>query len=469
MVIRADSFALTPAGLYAPVAQHALRGLGAAQWPDRSGNGRHLDTTLIAGYAPDGYAERCLAGKLRAPVAAPLQIVGDLTVTVRACCRYTGERQFLITENDGTAVAGPYCFIVEPDGTFYIGVETSNQIGYGFLPRSLRALWGRWALYSFRRNVAAGTWTVGVNKNYETSPAMTVTVPLNGTQPRLFVGGPDVGTLVWRGAMADVSIWDKCLNDAEVSGIVNAVGIDTTVTPAQFMPTLYSPVALYGLDFSGSEAAGLADRSGNGKHLTKVSLVGTQADRVPSAASARGSSGVGTKFVQGALGSADATWAITGPFTVLCRVLFDGDVSRTQVLYQSNYYPYTPSPVRCVPFTLATVGPDGALLSYTQHGSNTADAWTSALKPPVGRWSFISYRRAANGVLTVGVDFTFQDSPVIALPTTAPGVQLGVMNSNDGIAPLAWGGGMADLGVWGARLTDEQLQPLFRAAMGRAP
>jgi hypothetical protein len=254
-----------------------------------------------------------------------------------------------------------------------------------------------------------------------------------------------------------------------VSGIVDAVGIDTTVTPATLMPTLYSPVGLWGLNFAASEAAGLADRSGNAKHLTKVSLVSTAADRVPGNVSPRGSSGAGTKFVQGVLGSADATWAITGPFTICCRALFDGDVSRTQLLYQSNYYPYAPSPVRDVPFTLATVGPDGALLSYTQHGSYVADSWTTTLKPPVGRWAFISYRRAANGVLTVGVDFTFQDSAAYGLPTTNPGVQLAVMNSNDGIAPLAWGGGLADLGIWGARLTDEQLQPLFRASMGRAP
>lgn len=236
------------------------------------------------------------------------------------------------------------------------------------------------------------------------------------------------------------------------------------------MPVLYSPLAMWALDFAESEAAGLQDRSGNGRHLVKVSLVDKGPDLIEGAVSPVGSTGAGTKFVQGTLGSADATWAITGPLTVVQRAWFDGDVSRTQVLYQSNYYPYGPSPVRCVPFTLATVAPGGALLSYAQHGANVADAYTFSLTMPVARWCFVSFRRAASGVLTLGVDDTYEDSPALPMPgPTAAGVQLALMNSNDGIAPLAWGGGKADAGVWDKRLTDAQLEPLYQQAMGRTP
>lgn len=470
MSIRADQFALTPK-LYGPVAQYALRGRGAQLYPDRSGNALHLlDIVNTPLAAPDGYPDVCLnAGRIRAPVQPQLQIVGDLTCTVRACIIANGARHFVFTENDGSSVAGPYGFLVEPDGRLYAGVETSDQQGYGWYAPTLRVKWGRWAFYSIRRDVAAGRWTIGVDGRYETSAPQVVTVPLNGTQPRLFVGGPDVGnTGVTLGGVADLSIWSKRLSDAEVDGLNAAVMPANTEKPAAFMPKLYAPVAQWPLNFATTEAAGLADVSGNARHLAKVSLVGVAADKVPQAVSPKGSAGAGSKLTAGVLGSADTTWAITGPMTVVCRALFDGDVSRTQVLYQSNFYPYGPSPVRCVPFTLATVAPNGALLSYAQHGSNQADAWTSVLAPPALRWCFLSFRRAANGVLTIGVNLSFDDSPALPMPgPTAPGVQLGLMNSNDGIAPLAWGGQLADLAVWDKRLTDEELLPLYRAAMGK--
>jgi hypothetical protein len=237
------------------------------------------------------------------------------------------------------------------------------------------------------------------------------------------------------------------------------------------MPTLYSPLALWALDFASSEAAGLHDRSGNGRHLVKTTIAAFAPDLIEDAVSPVGSSGDGTKLVQGTLGSADATWAITGAMTVAMRVWFDGDLSRTQVLYQTNYYPYTGlPPVRNVPFTLATVAPDGALLSYAQHGSYTADAYTFTLVPPVAQWCFVTFRRAASGVLTIGIDDVYEDSPVITLPgPTAAGVQLAVLNSNDGIAPLSWGGGMGDMGIWDTRLSDAQLVPLYQTAMGIVP
>lgn len=471
MSIRADQFALTPK-VHAPVAQYALRGRGAELFPDRSGNALHLlDIVNVPLAAPDGYPDVCLnSGRIRAPVQPQLQILGDLTCTVRACVIYTGARQFLYTENDGSSVAGPYVFIIEPDGRLYAGVETSTQQGYGWYAPTLRPKWGRWAFYSIRRDVAAGRWTIGVNRSYETSAPQVVTVPLNGTQPRLFVGGPDVGnTGVFVGGLADLSIWDKRLTDAQLDSIQASVMPAAVEKAAAYMPKLYAPIAQWPLNFATTEAAGLADVSGNARHLAKVSLVGLEADKVPQGVSPKGSSGTGSKFTAGVLGSADTTWSnLTGPCTVVCRALFDGDVSRTQVLYQANFYPYAPSPVRCVPLTLATVGPNGALLSYAQHANNVADAWTSALIPPAGRWCWLSFRRAANGVMTIGVNLSFDDSPVFPMPgPNAPGIQLGVMNSNDGIAPLAWGGQLADLAVWDKRLTDEELLPLYRAAMGK--
>jgi hypothetical protein len=224
MTIRTDSFALTPKR-YSPVAQYALRGRGAELYPDRSGNGLHLSQSFSPACGPDGYPDTCLhAGKVASAALVPLQILGDLTVTVRACALYNGARQFLYNENDGTAVASPYCLLVEPDGTIKVACESSTQNDYVYAT-TLLAKWGRWAVYSIRRDVAGGRWTVGLNKTYQTSGPMTVTVPLNGTQPKLYAGGPDVGPQLWAGFSADLSIWDQRLTDAQVSGIVDAMGI----------------------------------------------------------------------------------------------------------------------------------------------------------------------------------------------------------------------------------------------------
>jgi concanavalin A-like lectin/glucanase superfamily protein len=226
MTIRTDEFALTPT-LYAPVAQYALRGHGVELYADRSGNARDLSTQITPAYAPDGYNNTCLhAGRVVSAALVPLQITGDLTLTVRAwACAASAGRQFINNANDGTAVASPYCMLIGADGRLACAVESSTQQDYLYTS-PLQVPWGRWALYSMRRDVAAGRWTLGINKTFATSPVMTVTVPLAGTQPKLFVGGPDVGGEVWRGASADKSIWNKRLTDAQVRGICDAVGIE---------------------------------------------------------------------------------------------------------------------------------------------------------------------------------------------------------------------------------------------------
>jgi hypothetical protein len=228
------------------------------------------------------------------------------------------------------------------------------------------------------------------------------------------------------------------------------------------MPLLYGPYAAWALDFAASDAAGLVDRSGNARHLANVQLAKAP-DLREDAVVPLGPS----KLTQGPLGSG-TTWALNGELTVVCRAWFDGDVSRTQCFYQANFYPYAPSPVRNVPFTLATVSPDGALLFYQQHGANVADSWASTLVMPAGQWCWVSYRRALSGVVTLGINLTYQNSPVFSLPSSSDGVQLAVMNSNDGLTPLYWGGSMADMIVWSSRLSDAQLLPLYNAAMGVA-
>jgi hypothetical protein len=211
--------------------------------------------------------------------------------------------------------------------------------------------------------------------------------------------------------------------------------------PAALTPTLYGPAAQWSLQTVGSNC--YADRSGNGRHLTGGAFT-TIPDLIPS----------GSAVTLATLTSVIAALVFpSGEFTLTCRVWWLNKATSQVVcdigdLGQATNYLLGAGPAGEVVFIGANIG--GAM-------------FTSSLMLPAQRWCFLSARRTTGGVVTVGIDGAYQDSPVMPLPTGIQGrVIVGSVEGENG----SWKGALADMSLWARRLTDAELTGLRAVAMG---
>lgn len=227
--ISTSEFNLTPK-LYGPLAQWPLRGAPnvGALCIDSTGNGRALaNAQEVPNPAPDGLASACmLYGRLVSPADPALQLLGDVTVTVRAWARFdlTPPGQMAFTMNDGTDVNGLWDLIIYTDGTIGVAIETTPNLSH-IWKSNLSIPWGVWAYYSMRHRASDNSWRVGINGAFDSTTTLPVTT-ITGS-PKLYVGGSDVPSppWFWQGGLVDLSIWDQYLSDAQINNLRSKVGL----------------------------------------------------------------------------------------------------------------------------------------------------------------------------------------------------------------------------------------------------
>lgn len=219
------SIVLPPSGtppLYAPIAQWPLDGApdSSKLWFDRSGNGRHL-TAGTATATADMVASRTAiipgsvnANRLRRVVDPALQLRGELTISVRAK-RAAGGGGVLVCMSAlyaGTASKSLYV----------LNVGTSGALG-SFLD-GVPAIWtaaamtsDAWHFGSLRRT-ADGAETLGIDGTYQDFASRGPIV--GGTEDWLVIGDHEESAAgYFQGPMADVTIWDRRLTDAELEHV----------------------------------------------------------------------------------------------------------------------------------------------------------------------------------------------------------------------------------------------------------
>jgi hypothetical protein len=164
--------------------------------------------------------------------------------------------------------------------------------------------------------------------------------------------------------------------------------------------------------------------------------------------------GAGAGLVQAA-----SVFRLTGALTVTCRAWYDGNALVNVVADQSL------AGVGLQYNTLFTVGISAGKAFYYRevNGAIGAVGVNSTVPMAAGRWYFLSWRRAASGDITIGVDDVYQTF-VVTPPVDGSASQLQV--GRDAQPGQLMNGGIADLAVWGARLSDAQVLPLYRACMG---
>lgn len=214
-------------------------------------------------------------------------------------------------------------------------------------------------------------------------------------------------------------------------------------------PTLYSPLAQWALRGAPNTSITYLDRSGNGRHITSGTPVPVPS-RIPGFTGISGKnpglklSGVGLRLL--------------GELTITCKAWIVSS-SAVQVILDCSR-----SGVGSANNTLYTVGVSNNLPFYyreTGAGSGLGTGMSSAPQP--GVWSWLSWRRAASGDMTYGIGTTYQ-TVVEAPPTDGSAADITIGTDNEPGQP--WLGGLEDLSIWGARLTDAQLLELHNVAMG---
>lgn len=219
---------------------------------------------------------------------------------------------------------------------------------------------------------------------------------------------------------------------------------------AALQPKLYSPLGMWALQ----QPSPLVDRSGNARDLTTVAnrtrpdLQLSQRIVNPTVAGSAG----GFK-------STDAAFRLVGAFTLTARAWFDGNALVNVIADQSDTG-NTESKN-----TLFTCGISAAkAFMYRETGQPFVGASFSHTQTlDDGRWYFVSFRRDAAGLHTIGVGLSFVDANLgPASGGSATTLRLGT----DAEPGQLFNGGFGDVAIWGARLTDAQLGPLYRASMG---
>lgn len=225
---------------------------------------------------------------------------------------------------------------------------------------------------------------------------------------------------------------------------------------AALTPTLYSPVAQYALQGTGSTI--WFDRSGNALPLT-AGVPTKSPDLIVGQTAARPVVGSRMKRV-----GAQAALQITGDLTVTARVKRDvggaGPIAIMSGIFSSG------DATKNTLYSLSVLS-DGSLEAFweiTSGISTTRQSTTGMVLPSV--WQWVSWRRDA----TTG-RWTFGSNTAYDVSTTAPGTSGGSaaflnIGDNDEAPDLTFGGLIADVSIWNVRLTDVELETLYHVAMG---
>lgn len=239
-------------------------------------------------------------------------------------------------------------------------------------------------------------------------------------------------------------------------------------------PNLYSPLVAYPLDaldpdygnFPGVDRQRF-DVSGNNRPLSAVN-VNMGADLRGAGHGcwvAQQSSNHIITDVASSGTNGYAALRLTGAMTLTCRAFISPQsISTGSSHYISCEANFSDGSAAGNALWLFGVDGNGRLLYVRDTGTHVGGSYASTLAFPDGEWHFVTLRREASGVVTVGLDETYQTSGAIAPPT-------GGSNSYHSIGGTPsngewWLGGIADLRVFNTRLTDAELVPLYRVAMG---
>ena len=215
---------------------------------------------------------------------------------------------------------------------------------------------------------------------------------------------------------------------------------------ATLQPVLYSPLAMWALQ----GASPLVDRSGNARNLTGTLTKGPDLQLTKT-----GARGPGNGVTQ-----SDPVFRMLGAMTFTARAWWDGSAALGVLADQSLAGTGTDKN------TIWLVAVNYGQLGYYREvngGTGAVTVYHTKLWKP-GRWYFVSLRRAADGAVTLGVDREYETTAVTP-PADGSASTLMLCKHHD--PAQNFNGGFADVAVWNARLTDDELVPLYRASMGR--
>lgn len=242
-------------------------------------------------------------------------------------------------------------------------------------------------------------------------------------------------------------------------------GAPVAAVPA-VQPNLYSAEAMWALQLSAGLILG-TDRSGNAKHLSNVTA-GSQKSNIPATgrfAPANNAAGMGP--------SASALAPLTGAQSVTCVVNFGRPAwTADQWIYAQADFTNNVSGSGNALLSLLLSGTTHTLTAFHQNGAaSTSSVVSSTLVTPTdGLDHFVSVARSASGLTyEFGIDGVYQ-TPAAAL--TAPSLG-SISKSFVGCRPVpvnlaleVFCGGIEDVCVWPATLTQAQVQALRVVRMG---
>jgi hypothetical protein len=232
----------------------------------------------------------------------------------------------------------------------------------------------------------------------------------------------------------------------------------SSLPPPALTPTLYEPLAQWALQGWPNLSAVYHDRSGNNRHLTSGSPYGAR-DLI------EGQRAITPRFSSRLQRAADPGLRTTGAMTFTCRL------KRVRARYGAVAVYSGIFGAGATQNTLYSLGIDaGGVPSYFYEATTgNGISWAAAgLVVPLFEWVFFSFRRAASGVVTIGVNDTYVTSTALTPPPAAGGTNAFLtLGDQDEAADNHFYGVLADAGIWGRMLTNLEMDPLYRPAMGR--
>ncbi len=240
-----------------------------------------------------------------------------------------------------------------------------------------------------------------------------------------------------------------------------------TYPEAILQPNLYGAVGMYALQGAGDPTPTrvYADRSGYGYHLN-AGQAAPHTDLIPGQTCYYPLTYSATQAERLRRTTLTALQQISGELTLTMRCKRDvgGDGA---IIVFSGIYLGGSDITRCTQYSLGS-GADGALSMFWEAAAgatNNVTRFSSVGLVPAGQWGFLSFRRALNGVCTFGWNANYSSAAAAPLPVGGSQAYLNIGNSDEA-GNVAFEGDIADVCIWPARLTDDQLTPLRNAAMG---
>lgn len=172
-------------------------------------------------------------------------------------------------------------------------------------------------------------------------------------------------------------------------------------------------------------------------------------------------------------GAHSADLAINGEMTLTAKCAWNRagmTVGLSQVIAQSRVNLGTVAEADNCNYALY-VSDTGVLSYFAQQGAGVAIVFNSALSMDnggaggLGLWKFVSLRRAASGVVTLGVDGVFQTSGALALPTGGTNT---IMRFGSTLNVERNTGIISDVSLGNVAIVDAELNRVRRVAMAVA-